>query len=424
MTKEERQLAKAVNFGLLYGQGAKGLQAYAASTYGVEITLEEAGALPGGLVRRLPGLPPLAREGRARGARRLSGPHTGRSGAALGSREYKAEGGFKLTEAYNMPVQGGAAEVMLAALGHLMPALEGGLDAVPVAVVHDEISSRRARPTHRRRPGCSRRAWWPGCSTCSRTPAPRGWSRSASARAGPTNDAVGRGIHRQLDREFARAVDRDDRRDEKRAEPLRRCSPGPMVPPRAPPAGRPPDGCRPQIDLKLRSTMPITARSERGKIAKGTAGRTPGSRNHRTRVADLVDDAAMSDLVRVLHAKALEGDAPAAKLLLDRLDPAPKLSRVCLTDFNASTGTPEQALHLAGEVLAAAARGEVGLDEARAVVTVTRELAAIHAAVVGQAEIDALRREIAELKAFLIGPGTIQALPRSPTDCARRNPGV
>src|SRR4051794_18369785 len=32
VTKEERQLAKAVNFGLLYGQGAKGLQDYAASS--------------------------------------------------------------------------------------------------------------------------------------------------------------------------------------------------------------------------------------------------------------------------------------------------------------------------------------------------------------------------------------------------------
>ena len=32
ISKEERQLAKAVNFGLLYGQGAPGLQAYAASS--------------------------------------------------------------------------------------------------------------------------------------------------------------------------------------------------------------------------------------------------------------------------------------------------------------------------------------------------------------------------------------------------------
>ena len=38
VTKEQRQAAKAVNFGLLYGQGASGLQAYARSAYGVELT--------------------------------------------------------------------------------------------------------------------------------------------------------------------------------------------------------------------------------------------------------------------------------------------------------------------------------------------------------------------------------------------------
>jgi polyhydroxyalkanoate synthesis regulator phasin len=157
--------------------------------------------------------------------------------------------------------------------------------------------------------------------------------------------------------------------------------------------------------------MPITARGERGKIAKGTAGRTSGSRNRRPRVADLVNAVGMNDMVRALHAKALEGDAPAAKLLLDRLDPAPKLARIRLVGSNATARTPEQALQLAGEALAAATRGELGLDEARAVVTATRELAAIHAVVVDRAEIDALRREVDELKALLTGPGTIQALP-------------
>jgi hypothetical protein len=157
--------------------------------------------------------------------------------------------------------------------------------------------------------------------------------------------------------------------------------------------------------------MPITARGERGKIAKGTAGRTSGSRNRRPRVADLVDAAGMGEIVRALHAKALEGDAPAAKLLLDRLDPAPKLARIRLVGSNATACTPEQALQLAGKALAAAARGELGLDEVKAVVTATRELAAIHAVVVDRAEIDALRREVDELKALLTGPGTIQALP-------------
>jgi DNA polymerase-1 len=42
--KEERQLAKAVNFGLLFGQGAKGLKKYASTTYGVTLSEKEAAA--------------------------------------------------------------------------------------------------------------------------------------------------------------------------------------------------------------------------------------------------------------------------------------------------------------------------------------------------------------------------------------------
>jgi DNA polymerase-1 len=42
VTKQDRQLSKAVNFGTLYGQGAKGLKEYARNSYGVEMSLEEA----------------------------------------------------------------------------------------------------------------------------------------------------------------------------------------------------------------------------------------------------------------------------------------------------------------------------------------------------------------------------------------------
>jgi DNA polymerase-1 len=42
VSKADRQLAKAVNFGLLYGMGAEGFQMYAQSNYGVALTLEEA----------------------------------------------------------------------------------------------------------------------------------------------------------------------------------------------------------------------------------------------------------------------------------------------------------------------------------------------------------------------------------------------
>jgi DNA polymerase I len=42
VTKDDRKLAKAVNFGLHYGMGAKGLQSYALRSYGVEMSPEEA----------------------------------------------------------------------------------------------------------------------------------------------------------------------------------------------------------------------------------------------------------------------------------------------------------------------------------------------------------------------------------------------
>src|SRR5215210_2714221 len=42
ISKDDRKLAKSVNFGLLYGMGAKGLQSYALKSYGIEMRLEEA----------------------------------------------------------------------------------------------------------------------------------------------------------------------------------------------------------------------------------------------------------------------------------------------------------------------------------------------------------------------------------------------
>jgi DNA polymerase-1 len=138
VTKAERQLAKAVNFGLLFGQGAKGLQAYAASSYGVEITLQEAGRHREAWHAAYPAFGRWHRATERTAKKTL----TVRTPAGRERRWTSAgrnePGGFKQTEAFNTPVQGGAAEAMLAALGCLMPALDG-LEAVPIAVVHDEL---------------------------------------------------------------------------------------------------------------------------------------------------------------------------------------------------------------------------------------------------------------------------------------------
>ena len=140
VTKAERQLAKAVNFGLLYGQGAKGLQAYAGNSYGVEITLEEAARHREAWFDAYPAF----RRWHARSRREAERSLSVRTPAGRVRRWPTADRGdpacWKLTEALNTPVQGGAAEAMLAALGHLSARLEAaGLDAVPVAVVHDEV---------------------------------------------------------------------------------------------------------------------------------------------------------------------------------------------------------------------------------------------------------------------------------------------
>src|SRR5215204_2400180 len=56
VSNDDQKLAKAVNFGLLYGMGAKGLQSYALRSYGVEMSLEEATLYRKRFFRTYPGL--------------------------------------------------------------------------------------------------------------------------------------------------------------------------------------------------------------------------------------------------------------------------------------------------------------------------------------------------------------------------------
>ena len=56
VTKADRQLAKAVNFGLLYGMGSKAFRVYARSNYGVDLTEAEAGQYRAAFFAAYPGL--------------------------------------------------------------------------------------------------------------------------------------------------------------------------------------------------------------------------------------------------------------------------------------------------------------------------------------------------------------------------------
>ena len=73
MTNEERQAAKAVNFGAVYGQGAKGLVAAAWDKLDIVLSIEEAQRWGRALKETFPQLDRL--EGRACPALRGGGPH-------------------------------------------------------------------------------------------------------------------------------------------------------------------------------------------------------------------------------------------------------------------------------------------------------------------------------------------------------------
>lgn len=129
LSKTERQSAKAVNFGLIYGMGPQGLQKYAEFSYGVPMTLDEATLFCKRFFDAYKGISRWhkelkecsAREGRTLTGRRFTFPHTP-----------------TLPELSNLPVQGSAADIIKKALGFLIEKIEGS-DARIVAVVHDEI---------------------------------------------------------------------------------------------------------------------------------------------------------------------------------------------------------------------------------------------------------------------------------------------
>ena len=133
VTKAERQLAKAVIFGLLYGQGAKGLAVYAKRQYGVNMTEEEAEQHRNGLFRTYKGLRKWQKNtgNYVQIAQKIRTP-CGRE------RDFSKDRlGYRYTAALNLPIQGGAAETTLCALIRIAPFICN--ECRLVNVVHDEI---------------------------------------------------------------------------------------------------------------------------------------------------------------------------------------------------------------------------------------------------------------------------------------------
>ena len=134
VTAAERKLAKAINFGFLFGMGARTFRGYAEASYGIDLDEGQARRAREAFFRTYPGLAAWHRRTAALG--RGGGEVAVRT--ALGRRKRFAAGRFSLPAALNVPVQGTAAEGFKRALVELHPRIRA-LGGRIVLVVHDEV---------------------------------------------------------------------------------------------------------------------------------------------------------------------------------------------------------------------------------------------------------------------------------------------
>lgn len=131
----ERKLAKAVNFGFLFGMGAERFRSYAKDSYGLELDPQQAAEAREAFFRTFPGIAAWHR--RVRGLARSGEREPITVQTAMGRRRTFPTGSFSYNAALNIPVQGTAAEGFKLAMVRLhreLPQIAGR----GVLVVHDE----------------------------------------------------------------------------------------------------------------------------------------------------------------------------------------------------------------------------------------------------------------------------------------------
>ncbi|MBP0019409.1 MAG: DNA-directed DNA polymerase [Cyanobacteria bacterium SBLK] len=134
VTVEERRLGKAINFGLIYGMGAKKLRATAAKEQGIEIGLPEASAFRKRFFESYGGIKAYHDRVRREWSRGR------RDSRTLGGRRRSWGKGQKprLNESINHPVQGTNADMTKLALALAWRRFQG-TEVGLVAAIHDEI---------------------------------------------------------------------------------------------------------------------------------------------------------------------------------------------------------------------------------------------------------------------------------------------
>lgn len=120
-------------------------------------------------------------------------------------------------------------------------------------------------------------------------------------------------------------------------------------------------------------TAQTTAGKQRGRpfgrgVSGNPSGRPTGSRNRATLMAAAVSDNDAVAIARTVVAKAKRGDLVAARLVLDRLWPAPKGRATAIKNLPAVTNAQGVTDAIAA-VVSATARGEMAPEEGAAFVS-------------------------------------------------------
>ena len=129
VASKERQAAKAVNFGLIYGMGAEGLRNHAYRKYGVSMTLEDSSKFRQRYFNFY--------EGVDEWQRRTAQGNIKETRTILGRRRAWSDIP-KVTELLNSPIQGTAADIIKEALVMLMKEIDDDYCKL-VGCIHDEI---------------------------------------------------------------------------------------------------------------------------------------------------------------------------------------------------------------------------------------------------------------------------------------------
>ena len=151
VTNDERQAAKTLNFGAVYGQGAKGLVAQAWNKLDIVLSLEEAERWGRALKETYPQLSAWKDENAKRcetAGRIVIGRDAARGIGRVYLQSWVPEGEYFYTKCCNLPIQGACADAsMLALVGiaasHSSPVKSSSMSAAPRSS-SDSISSVRA----------------------------------------------------------------------------------------------------------------------------------------------------------------------------------------------------------------------------------------------------------------------------------------